>query len=1120
MSDEKPPDEIPTEEQEKLELQQYIDELQTKINQRSQVRHENTTVTYPQEDFFTKLDSSLKKNTAFVKKVKQFTASQLDTLLNDLSGLNLTKYISEISVGLSETKLKLSDIPAALTLCTKIHQIYPDFGKSFLENWQKVLMIKPGEKVSNPSKMRVDLRFFAELLSCGIFPTKAALGTLGTTLIALMQHDTTDHANISIIISFCKNCGEEFGGLHPMRMIQLAEKYQKTLPKSSLLPEDKQQVFKQRLKDYYTSLAKHLKSEHKELQIAERNKRKQIQSKGEISQEKREQLESLQASYDKLLSSTQILSDLLNEPMPELPIDTEQAEEGGIVNISDDFTNVQLDPWGDEDTKMFYTDLPDLRGILPNYSAPKEVSPVDTEDQVVTEEALDADDEPELKVDPNLEVSDPTSITPDNQDEPTPEHNKIQIQSKQQFEVFLQNLVNCVNKEMADSAAIEFLLNYNIKPYRKKLVRTLFGVHRTRLDLLPMYGRIMAVINLVAPDAAIDLCQLLKNDFKYQVAKRDQINIESKIKVVRFIAELVKFGLYQKLEALMCLKILLYNFQHHQIEMTCAFLEVCGTYLYNSKESRLRTLAALEKMMRLKSVHNLDPRHVAQVENCYYLIKPPENVGAPVKERPPMHSYVRHLIFEELNKNNVEMMIKLLRRLNYNDPELQQYLIKCLSKAYNLRYHLIKYLADLLSGYSSYQEQIVTHVIDNVFEDIRAGLEIHSPKLAQRRIAMVTYLGEMFNYRLITAQHVVNTLYLIISFGITMNYETPSDVDPPGSLFRLKLACTLLNTCGLYFTKTSHRKMLDYFIVFLQRYYWFKKEDPIFTQNNGDLFPILIEYSYKECLSTLRPKLKLFKSYDEANKAVEKLRRQLYPDLDKNSEESNLDTIKEVGESERDDEGTEEVTSEAAGEDSEDETKPREMMEEDDFAENQVELSDMETNEEIDRQFSRKDETKNQDDLEFEQMFEKLTQESYQERVRDAVKSAAKDVPIPTTGKPTTKKTYEQLQTPEPETPKDSVPFTLMLRGPKAGKQQLKTFQAPIESQLAQNLIKQKEQIREENERVKRLTLNITERIEEEDYQESLLQNQKPIQMPQFRNQKYQKFKHQKGAPDADAIFN
>lgn len=67
----------------------------------------------------------------------------------------------------------------------------------------------------------------------------------------------------------------------------------------------------------------------------------------------------------------------------------------------------------------------------------------------------------------------------------------------------------------------------------------------------------------------------------------------------------------------------------------------------------------------------------------------------------------------------------------------------------------------------------------------------------------------------------------------------------------------------------------------------------------------------------------------------------------------------------------------------------------------------------------------------------------------------------------------------------------------------------------------QEQKIREENEKVKRLTLNITERIEEEDYQESLLQSQKQsAAQGRFQRQnKPAKFKHQKGAPDADLLF-
>lgn len=364
------------------------------------------------------------------------------------------------------------------------------------------------------------------------------------------------------------------------------------------------------------------------------------------------------------------------------------------------------------------------------------------------------------------------------------------------------------------------------------------SIFRTRLDLLPFFARLVATINLVSHDVAADLCQKLKNEFKFLISKKNQLNIESKskfllhvpppqffshfflfsklpVKVVRFIGEMTKFGLYPKIEALYCLKILLHDFQHHQIEMTCAFLEVAGQYLYNCKESRFRTSVYLEQMMRLKTVSALESRHVAQIENSYYLVKPPEGVTTVKKIRPPMHMYIRYLIYEELNKGNVDKIIKYMRRLNWDEKDTYDYIVKCLSKAYNIRYYNIRCLADLVSGISSYQDKAVVRVIDTVFEDIRAGLEIHSPKLAQRRIAMAKYLGELYNYRLIESTNVLNTLYSIISLGVTFDYTIASDMDPPGSLFRLKLACVLLETCGQYFTSAASRKrFVEFFSLF------------------------------------------------------------------------------------------------------------------------------------------------------------------------------------------------------------------------------------------------------------------------------------------------------------------
>lgn len=211
------------EERERAELDTYVADLNARIAVKQQLRQENLNCVRPQDEFFYKLDSSLKKNTAFVKKLKQFTAAQLDSIMKDMSGLNLSKYISEISAALVEAKLKMTDVPAVITLCSKLHQTYADFSSTFFESWQKVLSIKAGDKIVNASKMRVDLRLFSELVSIGIFTNKMGFPLLGQTLTSLISPEKDDHSNLSILLSFCRHCGEEYAGLVPSHILKLAE---------------------------------------------------------------------------------------------------------------------------------------------------------------------------------------------------------------------------------------------------------------------------------------------------------------------------------------------------------------------------------------------------------------------------------------------------------------------------------------------------------------------------------------------------------------------------------------------------------------------------------------------------------------------------------------------------------------------------------------------------------------------------------------------------------------------------------------------------------------------------------------------------------------------------------
>ena len=104
------------------------------------------------------------------------------------------------------------------------------------------------------------------------------------------------------------------------------------------------------------------------------------------------------------------------------------------------------------------------------------------------------------------------------------------------------------------------------------------------------------------PEIGNELVRLLQNEFRVHIKRKDQIYIESKIKTVRFIGELVKFNVFPKKDAINCLRTLLGDFRHHNIEMCCNLLETCGRFLYRSADSHGRTGVLLVKFIRSTSL--------------------------------------------------------------------------------------------------------------------------------------------------------------------------------------------------------------------------------------------------------------------------------------------------------------------------------------------------------------------------------------------------------------------------------------------------------------------------------------------------------------------------------------
>lgn len=288
-----------------------------------------------------------------------------------------------------------------------------------------------------------------------------------------------------------------------------------------------------------------------------------------------------------------------------------------------------------------------------------------------------------------------------------------------------------------------------------------------------------------------------------------------------------------------------------------------------------------------QTVSALDSRYVTQIENAFYYVCPPEAPAQPKEEEPPMHQFIRKILHEDLQKSNEEKILRLMRKLNWDDPAIAAVGIQHLAGGWRARASAKRALARLTAELAAWQEAVAPAVVDTVLEEIRVTLEDPHPKYNQRRIATVRYLGELYNYKLLDSRDVFTVLYSFITFGVTNDHSVISPFDPPENVFRIRLVCALLETCGAYFNSGSSKKRLDYFLVFFQHYYWFKASDPYWTDENK--FPIYVKYIYQECLLNLRPKLTLFISWQQCKDAIEDLRQTLYPDLGEDEQYDNDD---------------------------------------------------------------------------------------------------------------------------------------------------------------------------------------------------------------------------------------
>jgi regulator of nonsense transcripts 2 len=372
--------------------------------------------------------------------------------------------------------------------------------------------------------------------------------------------------------------------------------------------------------------------------------------------------------------------------------------------------------------------------------------------------------------------------------------------------------------------------------------------------VLPHYARLAATMALCFKHIDTELCSLLKEEFD-ELSERSKPNeVELRVNNARYLGELLKFKLLQPAVLFACLKSCLDNFSPANAFVACALLETCGRYLHRNKETQPRVEAMLEVIVKLRSIHRLPPDLDTQLDNAVASCKPPERSAVVAEVLAPMHQYVRWLLHRHLNKNTVEVVIRQLRKLPWGqeEAEVEGWVHRAVMEMGAVKYHTIQLVGCVVSGLYRYQEAAMVRIVDGAVEALRCALERNDYRESQARACLARLVGEFYNYRLINSDVIFRVLYWLVpleagTWGhVVPMMHVPAHLEQPGygpkaapasrglqhpgepmgdspdDLGRLRLVCTLLDTCGQFFDKGSAKRRLDVYLVRLMPYLFCK----------------------------------------------------------------------------------------------------------------------------------------------------------------------------------------------------------------------------------------------------------------------------------------------------------
>lgn len=136
------------------------------------------------------------------------------------------------------------------------------------------------------------------------------------------------------------------------------------------------------------------------------------------------------------------------------------------------------------------------------------------------------------------------------------------------------------------------------------------------------------------------------------------------------------------------------------------------------------------------------------------------------------------------------------------------------------RFNDMECIAIVLAALKKKHRNFVVLLLDHIFEQVVRGIEDNDFKDAQRRVSVMKFLAECFNYKVIHTDTLLCLMYKLINWDIIENREDAkmAELDSLDDCFRIRLVCTILDSLGKFFNKGKRGLLMDRYLIFLKRY--------------------------------------------------------------------------------------------------------------------------------------------------------------------------------------------------------------------------------------------------------------------------------------------------------------